>query len=312
MLARIPCAPHIAMEAILGEHCLPNNDAFGKPLKPRSRVPFRPASMAINSDEIAKARHACAIAACAACSNLQRLLLLHLAVCRLSLPVGVPGPTHQAFVAHYYQAFDAEATRPSLAALYQPQSMLSFEGSQLMVRRAGRAGRHSELRWRRAGRAPSRQVAACSANRLALSPFSLGRRELQQLTRLAWGVRAQGGDAIMQKLCSLQFKSCQHKARPGGATPNPRAQLTVFLTCSHRFAADTHPLAAAQINTCDAQPSPSGGILVFVSGDLLVRRAGSLTSVHGIRLCVACFESDTTHCHCLRRVVPSRRVRRGP
>jgi Nuclear transport factor 2 (NTF2) domain len=40
----------------------------------------------------------------------------------------------QAFVAHYYQAFDAEATRPQLAALYQPQSMLSFEGAQLLVR----------------------------------------------------------------------------------------------------------------------------------------------------------------------------------
>jgi len=37
-------------------------------------------------------------------------------------------------VAHYYQAFDAEATRPQLAALYQPQSMLSFEGAQLLVR----------------------------------------------------------------------------------------------------------------------------------------------------------------------------------
>ena len=50
-------------------------------------------------------------------------------------PTRAPCHTHQAFVAHYYQAFDAEATRPSLAALYQPQSMLSFEGSQLMVRR---------------------------------------------------------------------------------------------------------------------------------------------------------------------------------
>jgi Nuclear transport factor 2 (NTF2) domain len=42
--------------------------------------------------------------------------------------------SQQAFVAHYYQAFDAEATRPQLAALYQPQSMLSFEGAQLLVR----------------------------------------------------------------------------------------------------------------------------------------------------------------------------------
>lgn len=40
----------------------------------------------------------------------------------------------QAFVQHYYAAFDAEASRPGLAALYQPTSMLTFEGSKLQAR----------------------------------------------------------------------------------------------------------------------------------------------------------------------------------
>lgn len=44
----------------------------------------------------------------------------------------------QAFVQHYYAAFDAEATRPGLAALYQPSSMLTFEGSKLQVLLAAR------------------------------------------------------------------------------------------------------------------------------------------------------------------------------
>ncbi len=36
---------------------------------------------------------------------------------------------------HYYTTFDAVATRPQLAALYQPQSMLTFEGTKLQARR---------------------------------------------------------------------------------------------------------------------------------------------------------------------------------
>ena len=46
-----------------------------------------------------------------------------------------PDAIAQAFVQHYYASFDAPATRPSLATLYQPQSMLSFEGSKMLVRR---------------------------------------------------------------------------------------------------------------------------------------------------------------------------------
>jgi len=38
-------------------------------------------------------------------------------------------------VQHYYTTFDAPTTRASLASLYQPQSMLTFEGSKLMARR---------------------------------------------------------------------------------------------------------------------------------------------------------------------------------
>jgi len=77
----------------------------------------------------------------------------------------------QAFVQHYYAAFDAEATRPGLAALYQPSSMLTFEGSKLQARTSPQGE-------------PSCAHAA-----------------------------AQGGDAIVQKLVGLPFKSCQHKAR---------------------------------------------------------------------------------------------------
>ena len=35
---------------------------------------------------------------------------------------------------HYYNTFDNPATRASLAALYQPQSMLTFEGTKLQAR----------------------------------------------------------------------------------------------------------------------------------------------------------------------------------
>lgn len=36
----------------------------------------------------------------------------------------------KAFVEHYYQLFDNE--RPSLSSLYQPDSMLTFEGQQIL------------------------------------------------------------------------------------------------------------------------------------------------------------------------------------
>ena len=41
----------------------------------------------------------------------------------------------RAFTTHYYNCFDAEATRPTLATLYQPGSMLTFEGAKLQARR---------------------------------------------------------------------------------------------------------------------------------------------------------------------------------
>lgn len=40
---------------------------------------------------------------------------------------------------HYYATFDAPATRPSLSSLYQPSSMLTFEGAKLQAR-PGAAG----------------------------------------------------------------------------------------------------------------------------------------------------------------------------
>mmetsp|Transcript_6051 Transcript_6051/g.10412 ORF Transcript_6051/g.10412 Transcript_6051/m.10412 type:complete len:126 (+) Transcript_6051:61-438(+) len=87
-----------------------------------------------------------------------------------------------AFVNHYYRLFDAD--RNQLLPLYQPNSMLTFEGEQFM-----------------------------------------------------------GTQAIGQKLTTLPFTKVQH-----------------------------------QINTCDSQPTPGNGVLVFVSGQLLVEG-----SEHAIR-----------------------------
>jgi len=64
----------------------------------------------------------------------------------------------QAFVQHYYAAFDAPATRASLATLYQPQSMLTFEGSKLMARRK---------RPRRAALSPSPALAGARSSAAA-------------------------------------------------------------------------------------------------------------------------------------------------
>jgi hypothetical protein len=136
--------------------------------------------------------------------------------CRFSPPHAPLAPSHQAFVAHYYQAFDAEATRPSLAALYQPQSMLSFEGSQLMVRYHARV----PLVTTPSAHVQAAQLARGWRKAQSTRHFLLlvqGRQVQQPLTQFfSWGASAQGGEAIMQKLCSLQFKSCQHKARRGG------------------------------------------------------------------------------------------------
>ena len=71
-------------------------------------------------------------------------------------------------MAHYYQAFDAEATRPSLAALYQPQSMLSFEGSQLMVRLFHACYSQLHCVRSRVGRVAGVGVAVCGAKHKTL------------------------------------------------------------------------------------------------------------------------------------------------
>ena len=68
----------------------------------------------------------------------------------------------QAFVQHYYTTFDNPATRASLASLYQPQSMLTFEGSKLQARAA--APRLVSRRVAHAAQAPAR--AACRAGKL--------------------------------------------------------------------------------------------------------------------------------------------------
>ena len=67
---------------------------------------------------------------------------------------------------HYYTTFDNPATRASLASLYQPQSMLTFEGTKLQARAA--AAR--PCRVVRTARAPARaahrhgpEAAACCA-----------------------------------------------------------------------------------------------------------------------------------------------------
>lgn len=80
----------------------------------------------------------------------------------------------QAFVAHYYNVFDTN--RQGLAALFQPTSMMTFEGEKF-----------------------------------------------------------QGPEAIVGKLMKLQFAQCRHVT-----------------------------------NIIDAQPTPSGGVLVFCTGNIQV------------------------------------------
>ena len=74
-------------------------------------------SMAVDPDQIAQASGAAKELHTITCTSLK-----------------CTHPCAQAFVAHYYASFDAEATRPTLAALYQPQSMLTFEGVKLQAR----------------------------------------------------------------------------------------------------------------------------------------------------------------------------------
>ena len=74
----------------------------------------------------------------------------------------------QAFVQHYYTTFDAPTTRASLASLYQPQSMLTFEGSKLMARPRLP---HSSHRLSRA---------ACSAFACSSAPARRGRCVLRR------------------------------------------------------------------------------------------------------------------------------------
>jgi hypothetical protein len=72
----------------------------------------------------------------------------------------------QAFVQHYYTTFDSVATRPSLAALYQPQSMLTFEDTKLMARlRAAHAGVRFSACVRRC---------ACAVDAVRLLPRRMG------------------------------------------------------------------------------------------------------------------------------------------
>ena len=72
-------------------------------------------------------------------------------------------------------------------------------------------------------------------NRMGLAPL------YQEQSLLSFeGNRIQGVQAIMQKLTSLPFQQCQHS-----------------------------------VSSLDAQPSLSNGIIVFVTGQLLVRNAES-------------------------------------
>lgn len=85
----------------------------------------------------------------------------------------------------------------------------------------------------------------------------------------------------MQKLCSLPFTQCKHQVRstpPPGRAPRWMRILPRQQRCSPRRRRGSHVLRGAaasppapQIITCDAQPSPSNGIIVLVSGNLLVR-----------------------------------------
>jgi hypothetical protein len=146
----------------------------------------------------------------------------------------------QAFVQHYYTTFDAPTTRASLASLYQPQSMLTFEGSKLMARRrllsSHRVFRTACTSAQRSS-APARREHCLLRHACVIRPRGCSRCARGgvfggALTVFALSWPAQGGQAIVEKLTSLPFGQCQHQARGGawrGCRARRRLRVTRFL-----------------------------------------------------------------------------------
>ena len=167
--------------------------------------------MAINPDEIAKARPACGIASqtsheahpCGCCFAAP-CVVPHAHAHPLPRTPGVCGP----LLPGLRRGGDPPvAGGPVPAAEHALLRGLAAHGasvSRVLLAAALRAFTCGARSWRGGG----------GVRRKAQdTPTFLGSTVQQPLTRLDWGYCAQGGDAIMQKLCSLQFKSCQHKAR---------------------------------------------------------------------------------------------------
>ena len=145
----------------------------------------------------------------------------------------------QAFTDHYYATFDT--ARNNLAGLYQDQSMLTFEGQKFQGTQAVRLAA-SQLVRRPVG-------GCCRAREGGVGPWLPAAEQLRSNfgRRRRWLSPPCAGrpsahlpprrtcPQILQKLTSLPFQQCKH-----------------------------------HISSLDAQPSLSGGVLVFVTGQLLV------------------------------------------
>mmetsp|Transcript_12327 Transcript_12327/g.23373 ORF Transcript_12327/g.23373 Transcript_12327/m.23373 type:complete len:124 (-) Transcript_12327:22-393(-) len=111
-----------------------------------------------------------------------------------------PDAVAKAFVAHYYNVFDTN--RQGLAALFQPTSMMTFEGEKF-----------------------------------------------------------QGPEAIVGKLMKLQFAQCRHVTNIIDAQPTPSGGVLVFCTGNIQTENQERPLLFSEV--FHLLPTPEGSFFVF-------------------------------------------------
>lgn len=165
----------------------------------------------------------------------------------------------QAFTDHYYATFDSN--RANLVGLYQDQSLLTFEGQKFQG--AQQVGAWHGL-CERGGRG-----------------LHVGKGASQVFARSA-------GDITPHDRLAVPGP-CPTPHPPTGPHPPPHLPLPQivqklaslpFQQCQHR------------ISSLDAQPSVSGGVIVFATGQLLVRQRGSLPARRGFGGLLACGRSE--------------------
>lgn len=184
----------------------------------------------------------------------------------------------QAFTDHYYSTFDTN--RAALGALYQEQSLLSFEGQKFQgTQQVSTVGVVGALPVRGgaglAGVCVGREGGWGGGPKAGDSTDSRGARQSKYGQLLLGALGTVNPCAACFKQSWQQrtpqaapMQATEHPSNPATRATPPRLQILQKLT-SLPFQQCKH-----HVSSIDAQPSVGGGLIVFVTGQLLVRGQG--------------------------------------